>query len=69
MPISARYGSGMAELEEELHHITQHQDVSAGRELFLTNLRHVDLVKKALAAVAPRRRVHPLWHACGLHHH
>lgn len=51
VPISARYGSGMAELEEELHHITQHQDVSAGRELFLTNLRHVDLVKKALAAV------------------
>ena len=50
VPISARYGSGMAELEEELHHITQHQDVSAGRELFLTNLRHVDLVKKALAA-------------------
>ncbi|CDA49667.1 tRNA modification GTPase MnmE [Dialister sp. CAG:486] len=51
VPISARYGSGMAELEEELHHITQHQDVSAGRELFLTNLRHVDLVKKALADV------------------
>lgn len=51
VPISARYGSGIAELEEELHHITQHQDVSAGRELFLTNLRHVDLVKKALAAV------------------
>ena len=51
VPISARYGSGMAELEEELHHITRHQDVSAGRELFLTNLRHVDLVKKALAAV------------------
>ena len=51
VPISARYGSGMAELEEELHHITSHQDVSAGRELFLTNLRHVDLVKKALAAV------------------
>ena len=50
VPISARYGSGMAELEEELHHITRLQDVSAGRELFLTNLRHVDLVKKALAA-------------------
>ena len=49
--IETRYGSGMAELEEELHHITSHQDVSAGRELFLTNLRHVDLVKKALAAV------------------
>ena len=51
VPISARYGSGMAELEEELHHITEHQDAAAGRELFLTNLRHVDLVKKALEDV------------------
>lgn len=51
VPVSARYGSGMAELEEELHHITEHQDVAAGRELFLTNLRHVDLVKKALEDV------------------
>lgn len=51
VPISARYGSGMEELEEELHRITDHQDAMAGRELFLTNLRHVDLVKKSLAAV------------------
>ena len=51
VPISARYGSGMEELEEELHHITDHQDAAAGRELFLTNLRHVDLVKKSLEAV------------------
>ena len=51
VPISARYGSGMEELEEELHRITDHQDAMAGRELFLTNLRHVDLVKKSLVAV------------------
>lgn len=49
--ISARYGSGMDELEEALRHLTEHQDQDAGRELFLTNLRHVDLVKKALEAV------------------
>ncbi len=51
VPISARYGSGMEELEEELTKITEHQDAAAGRELFLTNLRHVDLVKKSLEAV------------------
>lgn len=51
VPISARYGSGMEELEEALRHLTEHQDRDAGRELFLTNLRHVDLVKKALEAV------------------
>ena len=66
VPISARYGSGIAELEEELHHITRHQDVSAGRELFLTNLRHVDLVKKALAAV---RRAEAAGHAEKQHDH
>lgn len=49
--ISARYGSGMDELEEALRRFTEHQDRDAGRELFLTNLRHVDLVKKALEAV------------------
>lgn len=49
--ISARYGSGMDELEEALRRLTEHQDRDAGRELFLTNLRHVDLVKKALEAV------------------
>jgi tRNA modification GTPase len=51
VPISARYGSGMEELEEALRRLTEHQDRDAGRELFLTNLRHVDLVKKALEAV------------------
>lgn len=49
--ISARYGSGMEELEEALRRLTETQDRDAGRRLFLTNLRHVDLVKKALEAV------------------
>ena len=49
--ISARYGSGMAELEEELRQMTRVQDAEAGRALFLTNLRHVDAAKKSLEAV------------------
>ena len=49
--LSAQYGSGMDDLKEELRKITGHQDADAGRELFLTNLRHVDLVKKSLASV------------------
>ncbi|MEE3453731.1 tRNA uridine-5-carboxymethylaminomethyl(34) synthesis GTPase MnmE [Dialister sp.] len=49
--ISARYGSGVEELEESLRKLTEHQDRDAGRELFLTNLRHVNQVKKALEAV------------------
>lgn len=44
--LSARYGSGMEELEEALRRLTETQDRDAGRQLFLTNLRHVDLVKK-----------------------
>lgn len=44
--LSARYGSGMEELEEALRRLTETQDRDAGRRLFLTNLRHVDLVKK-----------------------
>ena len=46
--LSARYGSGMDELREELRKITEKQDTDAGRILFLTNLRHVELVRKAL---------------------
>lgn len=49
--ISARYGSGVEELEESLRKLTEHQDRDAGRQLFLTNLRHVNQVKKALEAV------------------
>lgn len=51
VPISARYGSGLDELDDALRSLTIRQDQAAGRDLFLTNLRHVDLVKKALEAV------------------
>lgn len=54
--LSARYGSGMEELEEALRRLTETQDQDAGRQLFLTNLRHVDLVKKALEAVHRARQ-------------
>lgn len=49
--VSAQYGSGIDELEDLLQNMTKTQDLEAGRQLFLTNLRHVDLVKKALSAV------------------
>ncbi len=53
--LSARYGSGMDELKEELRKITERQDAEAGRSLFLTNLRHVELVRKALDNVLRAR--------------
>jgi len=53
--LSARYGSGMDELREELWKITEKQDTDAGRILFLTNLRHVELVRKALDNVLRAR--------------
>lgn len=53
--LSARYGSGMDELREELRKITEKQDADAGRVLFLTNLRHVELVRKALDNVLRAR--------------
>ena len=53
--LSARYGSGMDELRDELRKITEKQDVDAGRVLFLTNLRHVELVRKALDNVLRAR--------------
>ena len=53
--LSARYGSGMDELREELRKITEKQDTDAGRVLFLTNLRHVELVRKALDNVIRAR--------------
>lgn len=49
--LSARYGSGMDELTAALAHMAEGQAADGGRELFLTNLRHVDLVRKALLAV------------------
>ena len=53
--LSARYGSGMDELRDELRKITEKQDADAGRVLFLTNLRHVELVRKALDNVLRAR--------------
>lgn len=53
--LSARYGSGMGELRDELRKITEKQDADAGRVLFLTNLRHVELVRKALDNVLRAR--------------
>ena len=49
--LSAQYGSGIDELEAVLAEMTAAQDAESGRELFLTNLRHVELVRKALEAV------------------
>lgn len=45
----------MDELREELRKITEKQDADAGRILFLTNLRHVELVRKALDNVLRAR--------------
>lgn len=49
--LSARFGTGMDDLKEALRSLVRHQDETAGRALLLTNMRHMDLVKKALAAV------------------
>lgn len=53
--VSALYQSGLDDVRQELRRLTARQDAEAGRELFLTNLRHVDLVKKALEAVRRAR--------------
>ena len=55
MCIRDSYGSGMDELRDELRKITEKQDADAGRVLFLTNLRHVELVRKALDNVLRAR--------------
>lgn len=53
--LSAKCGQGIDGLEEALRTLTAGQDADAGRELFLTNLRHVELVRKALEAVRRAR--------------
>lgn len=55
IPLSAKCGQGIDGLEEALRTLTAGQDADAGRELFLTNLRHVELVRKALEAVRRAR--------------
>lgn len=49
--LSARSGRGMDSLEQELRHMAEGQDAEAGRELYLMNERHMDLVRKASASV------------------
>lgn len=53
--LSAKCGQGIDGLEEALRTLTAGQDADAGRELFLTNLRHVELVRRALEAVRRAR--------------
>lgn len=55
IPLSAKCGQGIDGLEEALRTLTAGQDADAGRELFLTNLRHVELVRRALEAVRRAR--------------
>ena len=49
--LSARYGSGIEELETLLHQMLSMEDLDVGRKLFLMNLRHMELAKKALDAI------------------
>lgn len=51
LEISAKNKSGMKELEKELEKMVKIGDVEDARALYLTNLRHVDLVKKAYESV------------------
>lgn len=55
IPLSAKCGQGIDGLEEALRALTAGQEADAGRELFLTNLRHVELVRRALEAVRRAR--------------
>lgn len=48
--LSARHGSGMDALIETLERMADTQQAEGGREVFLTNLRHIELVRTALAA-------------------
>lgn len=51
LALSAQTGEGIAELETALQKAAGLQDIDDGRNLLLTNLRHEDLVRHALAAV------------------
>ncbi len=51
LPLSAQTGEGIAELETALQKAAGLQDIDDGRTLLLTNLRHEDLVRRALSAV------------------
>ncbi|MDY6083727.1 MAG: tRNA uridine-5-carboxymethylaminomethyl(34) synthesis GTPase MnmE [Dialister sp.] len=49
--LSALSGSGLPLLEQALEKAAGLSGITAGRELFLTNLRHVEAVREALGAV------------------
>ena len=49
--LSAQYGSGIDRLEELIQKLMHTEDLDAGRQLFLTNLRHMDLAKKSLELI------------------
>ncbi len=51
LALSAQTGEGIAELETALQKAAGLQDIDDGRTLLLTNLRHEDLVRRALSAV------------------
>lgn len=50
--LSAKNGDGMDALRGELRKLTEHQDAEAGRTLYLTNLRHIEAVRRALEAAS-----------------
>lgn len=49
--LSAQYGSGIDRLEELIQKLMHTEDLDAGRQLFLTNLRHMDLAEKSLELI------------------
>lgn len=49
--ISALSGDGLSDLEQALEEAAGLSGITEGRDLFLTNLRHVEAVREALAAV------------------
>lgn len=51
LEISAKNKTGMNKLEKVLEDYVKTGDIEDGRALFLTNLRHIDLVKKAYESV------------------
>lgn len=51
LEISAKNKTGMNKLEKVLEDYVKTGDIEDGRALFLTNLRHIDLVKKAYESI------------------
>ncbi len=51
LSLSAKTGTGLEILEETLSALIGTKDMETGRTLLLTNMRHEDLVRRALAAI------------------